>query len=159
MHKVLKSSSLVLALTLLGGSSFAAVVPDSSETVTVTGQQPGIELQKGDLDPMKDHFDGLTGEKISRDIDRLDRTDAFREFARGLTGPLGQTYDWHGLRDDGQFRPTREFYEAGLLCRDFTEETNHHGLESPVPQNTATDVRQPIILGTACRERDGWHFR
>jgi hypothetical protein len=150
---------LVLALDLLAGSAVAAVQPgDSRESVTVTGKQTDLDALKADLDPTRDHFDGLTGEKISRDIDPLDRYSAFQEFARGLSGPLGEAYDWHGLRDDGFFRPTREFYEAGLLCRDFTEETNHHSVENPKPLS-GIDSRPPMVLGTACRERDGWHFR
>lgn len=153
-----KSCTLVLALSLLGGTGFTALAQDNRESVTVTAQRPNLDTMKADLDPTRDHFDGLTGDKISRDIDRLDRYDAFRVFALSLTGPLGESYDWHGLRDDGRFRPTREFTEAGLLCRDFTEETNHHGLETSVPTN-GTDTRSPIVLGTACREPDGWHFR
>ena len=152
-----RSCCLVLTLGFLCGPGFAAA-ETPSETVTVTGNRPLLDLMKGDLDPTKEHFDGLTGEKISRDIDPLDRYDAFLVFARGLSGPLGEAYNWHGLRDDGLFRPTREFFEAGLLCRDFVEETNHHGVESLEP-NKNIDRRQPIILGTACHERDGWHFR
>ncbi|HVZ27204.1 MAG TPA: hypothetical protein VG798_00975 [Rhizomicrobium sp.] len=147
---------LLMALSLLGGAAFAA--DDSRETVTVTGQSPVIGAMTADLDPTRTHFGGLTGEKISRDIDPLDRYSAFREFARGLSGPLGEWYNWHGLRDDGHFRPTREFYEAGLLCRDFTEETVHRQVEVFPPQ-AAMDVRPPLVLGTACREEDGWHFR
>jgi hypothetical protein len=119
-----------------------------------------------DLDPAKDHFEGLTGEKIARDIDPPDRISAFQQFARGLSGPLNQSYDWHGLHDDGRFRPTREFTEAGLLCRDFVEETDHHDVEIfPPPAGTQAgsdggmDFKVPVVLGTACREADGWHFR
>jgi len=153
-----RSCGLVLMLSLLNSSVCAAVETHETETVTITGQRPDFDFLKGDLDPTAEHFEGLTGEKISRDIDPLDRYDAFMAFARGLTGPVGDVYDWHGLRDDGFFRPTREFFQAGLLCRDFVEETNHHGVESLAP-NKNTDSRPPIVLGTACRERDGWHFR
>ena len=156
MHTLARNCALVLSLMLPASTAFAAVVPqDRSETVTVTGDRAALTA---DLDPTNDHFDGLTGDKIAHDIDPLDRYDAFRQFAKGLTGPLGETYDWHGLRDDGTFRPTREYTEAGLLCRDFTEETNHRDVESSVPQ-AGMDDREPIILGTACHERDGWHFR
>jgi surface antigen len=165
MRAITKSTcSLVLALNLLlGGSALAAVAPpDSRESVTVTGKRTDLDAMKADLDPTRDHFGGLTGEKIARDIDPLDRYSAFHEFARGLAGPLGESYDWYGLRDNGRFRPTREFYEAGLLCRDFVEETDHRGEEDGpgnAEQQSRIQFREPILMGTACRENDGWHFR
>jgi hypothetical protein len=57
-----------LALHLLGGgSAFAAVDPrDGRETVTVTGRA-GFDALTADLDPMKDHYVGRTGEEIARD--------------------------------------------------------------------------------------------
>ncbi|HWB97774.1 MAG TPA: hypothetical protein VG672_13765 [Bryobacteraceae bacterium] len=154
----------IMALTF-GASAFAAVDmrlnprESARESIRVPGAGPAMTA---DLDPAKDHFGGLTGEKIARDIDPLDRYSAFAQFARGLSGPLNEDYDWHGLRDDGHFRPTREFFEAGLLCRDFVEETDHRGVEVFPPRlNMDLDMgrRDAILLGTACRERDGWHFR
>jgi hypothetical protein len=156
MSRIAKTCCLLLALNLSAASAFAA--QDTRESVTVTGRQTGPDALTADLDPARDHFDGLTGEKIARDIDPLDRYSAFQEFALGLSGPLNESYDWYGLRDDGRFRPTREFYEAGLLCRDFTEETDHRAVET-VPPEATMDARPPIVLGTACHERDGWHFR
>jgi surface antigen len=156
MRIITKCCSLVLVLELLSNSGFAAGA--DPETVTVTGRQPDRDTMAGDLDPTNTHFHGLTGEQISRDIDPLDRESAFREFARGLSGPLGESYDWHGLRDDGRFRATREFREAGLLCRDFTEETSHRSVEALMPETTS-DGGNTIVMGTACREPDGWYFR
>jgi hypothetical protein len=61
---------------------------------------------------------------------------------------------------DGRVRrsPAIQFYDAGLLCRDFTEETDHRDVEDPEAR-TSIDVRPPIVFGTACHEPDGWHFR
>ena len=156
MRPITKCCTLVLALGLLGNSGFTAAA--DPETVTVTGKQADQDLMRGDLDPTSSHFHGLTGEQISRDIDPLDRESAFREFARGLAGPLGESYDWHGLRDDGRFRTTREFHEAGLLCRDFTAETAHRGIGAPRPEENRPGSSS-IVMGTACREPDGWYFR
>ena len=148
-----KLITLSLSVSVLAGAAFAAV---DQESVTVTAN--GIAALTADLDPLKDFPDGVTGERIARDINKVDRYDAYRAFARGLSGPLEETYDWHGLRDDGQFIPTRQFDEAGLLCRDFTEETAHHGTEGFDPK-IGIEPRSTTVFGTACRERDGWHFR
>ena len=129
-----------------------------SEAVTVTGTQASTDPLKADLDPLKDHPDSVTGERIASDIKPVDRYDAYRAFAKGLSGPLEETYDWHGVKDDGQFIPTRQFDEAGLLCRDFTEETSHHGTEGYDPK-VDIEPRSTMVFGTACREGDGWHFR
>jgi hypothetical protein len=158
MRNFTKIGGLVLAASLLGSSAFAAM--DNRETITVTGKQAVLDAMTADLDPSKDHYSGFTGEQIARDIDPVDRTSAFREFAIGLSGPLDRFYDWRGLREDGVFVPTREFYDAGLLCRDFSEETDHQPPEDRSQQNSiAVDIRPPIVFGTACHESDGWHFR
>lgn len=149
MHIFTKCCCLVLVLELLSNPGLAA----DPESVTVTGTADK-DMLRGDLDPTRTQFRGLTGEQISRAIDPLDRESAFREFARGLSGPLGESYDWHGLRDDGRFRATREFREAGLLCRDFTAETSRRGAYAPKPEPVSA-----IVMGTACREPDGWYFR
>jgi hypothetical protein len=148
---------LAAAFAIIGVSAWAAV-EKSVETVIVTGEQPALTA---DLDPLKQHFDSWTGEQIARDIEPIDRRDAFMAFARGLTGPLNDFYDWQGLRDNGQFIPSRQFNEAGLVCRDFSEHTRHHGSEGYDPQSPqlAVDTRPPVVFGTACREKDGWHFR
>jgi hypothetical protein len=153
--RILAKNCFIVALALLAAPAFAAV--DSREIVTVTGTRV-LDALKADLDPTKNHYDGITGERIARDIAPLDRYSAFQEFARGLSGPLGRDYYWYGLHDDGHFSPTREFYEAGLLCRDFTEETDHRDVEV-FPPSLDMDRREPIIMGTACHEPDGWHFR
>ncbi len=158
MRAITKNCGPVLALAFLCGSAFAAV-QDSRESVTVMARQADADMMKADLDPARQHFDGLTGEAISRDIEPLDRYSAFRVFAKGLDGPLMESYDWYGLRDDGNFRPTREFFTAGLLCRDFTEETDHHDAEESQVPPARFDFRRPVVMGTACHERDGWHFR
>jgi surface antigen len=162
---IIKSYCVILTMSFLVGSSLApAMAQDNRETVTVTGTGVHPDALTADLDPTKEHFNGLTGDKISRGIDPLDRQSAFTAFAKGLTGPLMTEYDWQGLHDDGHFRPTREYQEAGLLCRDFTVETDHHRMETlGQPNNTLgpsqIDTRAPVVMGTACREGDGWHFR
>ena len=89
MRAVSKACCLVLALTVPGSP---AVAQDSRESVTITGQTD-IDSMTADLDPAQDHFEGLTGDKIARDIDPVDHISAFREFARGLSGALGEDYD------------------------------------------------------------------
>jgi surface antigen len=148
---------LVSVFAVFGVSAWAAISrPD--ETVVVTADPLALTA---DLDPAKRSFDSWTGQQIARDIDPSDRYFAFQAFARGLSGPLNQFYDWHGLRDDGFFIPARQFNEAGLLCRDFSERTEHHGGEGYDPQNPqiAADDRPPVVFGTACHQPDGWHFR
>src|SRR5262249_13811317 len=111
------------------------------------------------LDPTRDHLDGFTGEQISRDIDRDDRYSAFQVFNKGLSGPLNDFYDWQGLHERGFFIPTREFDEAGLLFRDSPEKTEHQGSEGLDPMHNPFEDRPDVVFGTACHERDGWHFR
>jgi hypothetical protein len=155
MQLFFKRTGLVLALALLSGSAFAVVAP--TETVTVQGMREGLTA---DLDPTKDHPDGFTAEQIDRDINPADRYSAFREFSKGLTGPLNDFYDWQGVYESGSFIPTHEFRESGLLCRDFTEQTRHQGSEGYDPMSLYNfDDRPLVVFGTACRERDGWHFR
>jgi surface antigen len=161
---IIKASGVILTLGFLVCSSLApATAQDNRETVTVTGTGVQPDALTADLDPTKEHITGLTGDKISHVIDPLDRQSAFMAFAKGLNGPLMTDYDWQGLRDDGHFRPTREYQEAGLSCRDFTIETDHHRMATGQTNDalgpSQIDVRAPVIIGTACREGDGWHFR
>jgi hypothetical protein len=113
-----------------------------------------------DLDPARDHADSLTAEQIDRDIAPADRYSAFQEFSKGLSGPLNDFYDWQGVYDSGMFIPTHEFTEAGYVCRDFSEKTRHSGTEGYDPMSRYNfDDRPMVVFGTACHERDGWHFR
>ena len=154
--KLTKILYLATALAVVGVSAWAAV-SRPVETVTVTADPLALTA---DLDPAKQNFDSWTGKQIARDIDPVDRYFAFQAFARGLSGPLNDFYDWHGLRDDGHFIPSRQFDEAGLVCRDFSEHTQHHGTEGYDPNSQrASEDRSGVVFGTACRERDGWHFR
>jgi len=159
--KMLTKYGLILALGLTGNSVLAAQLPGDHESVTVPGTRSGPEDLKADLDPTKSHFDGLTGEMIARDILPEDRGSAFQELSHSLSGPLGKTYEWHGVHDDGVFIPTREYDDAGLLCRDFWEQTDHRsGSEGYDPMARFNfDDRTMVIPGSACRESDGWHFR
>ena len=148
---------LVAAFAFAGVSALAAVAPPA-QTVSVTADPLTLTA---DLDPNNRSFDSWTGKQIARDIDPADRYFAFQAFALGLSGPLNDFYDWHGMREDGYFVPARQFNEAGVLCRDFSESTEHHGSEGFDPQNPqlAVDDRPVVVFGTACREPDGWHFR
>lgn len=156
---------LILALGLLGTSALAAEdqSPSNRETITAPGERPVVPELKADLDPTKDHYNGMTGRTITRDIRPEDRTVAFQELARSLSGPLDENYSWSGAVDDGVFIPTREYEEAGLLCRDFWQQTDHRGTEGYDPRDTREGYsfhgRSPVMPGTACREHDGWHFR
>jgi surface antigen len=154
---------LILALGLLGRSAWAQAPGDAPETITVPGERPALPELNADLDPIKDQYSGMTGRNIQRDIRPEDRTVAFQELARSLSGPLDQTHNWHGAYDDGTFTPTREYEEAGLLCRDFWEQTDHHGTEGYDTRDTRQSFSfagpSPVRPGTACREHDGWHFR
>lgn len=146
------------AFAVIGVSAWAAV-SNSVETVTVTPEAP--PALTADLDPMQSHHDSFTGQQIDRDIEQADRHDAFQALARSLVGPLNNFYEWHGFYDQGQFIPTRQFTDAGLLCRDFSEHTQHHLSEGYDPQHPERefDDRPSVVFGTACREQDGWHFR
>lgn len=147
---------LAAALAVAGASAWADEAQKDVESVTVTADPLALT---GDLDPLKRDYFGFTAQQIARDIDPLDRYDAFRAFAAGLAGPLNTFYDWHGFHADGLFIPTHEFVDAGLACRDFVEHTHHHETEGYDPQHARPDDRPPVIFGTACREKDGWHFR
>jgi len=71
---------------------------------------------------------------------------AFRVYAQGLDGDIGQRYEWRHGEDYGYFVPQREFRRDGMVCREFSETTYAHG---------SNYTRS----GTACRQRDGnWHF-
>lgn len=155
---------LILALGLLGSSAWAQSLPDEDhETVTVPGERPSVPELKADLDPTKDQYNGMTGRMITQDIRPEDRSMAFQELAKSLSGPLDENYAWHGAVDDGVFIPTREYEEDGLLCRDFWQQTDHRGTEGHDPKNTRDRFSfagpSPVMPGTACRESDGWHFR
>ena len=64
---------------------------------------------------------GLLGNTVSRDIDCDDQPVAFRVYADGLNGDLGQRYEWRNRGSYGYFTPTREFRRGGVVCREFTE--------------------------------------
>lgn len=90
---------------------------------------------------------GLLGNTISRDIDCDAQPVAFRVYADGLNGNLGQRYEWRHDRAHGYFTPTREFRRSGMVCREFTE-TSYR-----------PDGRSFTRSGSACRETGGhWRF-
>jgi surface antigen len=90
---------------------------------------------------------GLLGNTVSRDIECDDQPYAFRVYADGLNGNLGQRYEWRNGRAYGYFTPMREFRRGGVICRDFSE-TSYR-----------SDGRSFSRTGTACREVDGnWRF-
>jgi len=89
---------------------------------------------------------GLLGRTISREIDCEDQPYAFRVYADGLNGAIGQRYDWRHGDAYGYFTPTREFRRGGSVCRSFSE-TSYRGRTTHSHD------------GTACRGRDGhWRF-
>ena len=83
---------------------------------------------------------GLLGNTVSRDIDCDDQPYAFRVYADGLNGDLGQRYEWRNGRAYGYFTPMREFRRGGVVCREFTE-TSYR-----------SDGRSFTRTGTACRQ-------
>jgi len=90
---------------------------------------------------------GLFGHAISHDIDCEDQHYAFNVYDDGLNGDLHRRYEWHHGDHYGYFTPTREFYDRGMRCRDFTAASYREG-------------RHFERSGTACYGRDGyWHFR
>jgi surface antigen len=90
---------------------------------------------------------GLLGNTVSRDIDCDAQPVAFRVYADGLNGNLGQRYEWRHDRSYGYFTPVREFRRGGVVCREFTE-TSYR-----------PDGRSFTRSGSACRERGGdWRF-
>ena len=90
---------------------------------------------------------GLLGNTVSRDIDCDAQPVAFRVYADGLNGNLGQRYDWRHDRSHGYFTPTREFRRGGLVCREFSE-TSYR-----------PDGSSSTRSGSACRETGGnWRF-
>jgi surface antigen len=89
---------------------------------------------------------GMFGNAITRDMPCQDHSYAFRVYAQGLDGNIGQRYEWRHGDDWGYFVPEREFHRDGYVCRTFTETSYAHG---------QTYTRS----GTACRESDGyWHY-
>lgn len=90
---------------------------------------------------------GLLGNTVSRDIDCDAQPVAFRVYADGLNGNLGQRYEWRHDRSYGYFTPVREFRRGGVVCREFTE-TSYR-----------PDGRSFTRSGSACRETGGhWRF-
>jgi surface antigen len=89
---------------------------------------------------------GLLGNALSRDVDCDDQRVAFNVYAEGLNGDVGRRYEWHRGPDYGYFTPTREYWDGGLRCREFTTVTYSRGHEY-------------TRSGVACRRHDGyWHF-
>ncbi|HVZ27569.1 MAG TPA: glycine zipper 2TM domain-containing protein [Rhizomicrobium sp.] len=91
---------------------------------------------------------GLAGASIAKDISCSDRPYAFRAYAQGFDGPIGRRYDWQNDRRTsyGYFRPTREYHNGAMLCREFQEDGYVNG-------------RHYSRSGSACRRMDGnWHF-
>jgi surface antigen len=90
---------------------------------------------------------GLLGNTVARDIDCDAQPVAFRVYADGLNGNLGQRYEWRHDRSYGYFTPVREFRRGGVVCREFTE-TSYR-----------PDGRSFTRSGSACRETGGhWRF-
>ncbi|MBV9043512.1 MAG: hypothetical protein JO348_02840 [Alphaproteobacteria bacterium] len=90
---------------------------------------------------------GILGNAISRDIDCDDQRYAFDTYSGGLNGDIGRRYEWRHNANYGYFTPTREYYDRGLRCREFTTVTYRGGQEYD-------------HTGVACYESDGyWHFR
>ncbi len=89
---------------------------------------------------------GLLGNALTRDIPCDDQPYAFRVYAQGLNGRIGQRYEWNRGDNYGYFTPTREFRRGTYVCREFRT-TTYRG-------------RQRFERsGTACRWEDGnWHF-
>jgi len=85
---------------------------------------------------------GMAGNAIASDMDCNDRPYAFHAYDSGFRGPVGRVYYWHHGYDHGYFRPVREYWREGRICRDFRETTFHRG-------------HAYTRYGTACRERDG----
>jgi surface antigen len=89
---------------------------------------------------------GLLGNAISRDVDCDDQRAAFSVYADGLNGDVGRRYRWSRGSDYGYFTPTREYWNDGTRCREFTTITFSHG-------------HRYTRSGVACQRRDGyWHF-
>lgn len=91
---------------------------------------------------------GIAGSAIAKDINCADRPYAFRAYAQGFDGPIGRRYEWQNDRRSsyGYFRPTREYHNGAMLCRDFDDE---HFVNN----------RRFDHSGTACRHMDGnWYF-
>lgn len=91
---------------------------------------------------------GVIGNKIAGDMDCDDRHYAFDTYYHALDGNIGERYEWRNPEGHyGYFTPTREFYDRGMRCRDFTAASYREG-------------RHFERSGTACYGRDGyWHFR
>ena len=144
--------TLALVLALAAPALAQTSPPTTSsgnpnESVTVTGKGP-LKPQNELSDSVVDgFFGGLTGQDLVRSIDALDRPMAYEIFVEGLSGPMGEWHDWHGLRGDGRIRATRDFTDGAVACRDITIQVALH------------EPEERTIMGTACREADGWRFR
>ena len=143
----------VLVVLMLAAPAMAQIGPPATasgnpnESVTVTGKGP-LKPQNEVSDSVVDgFFGGLTGQDLVRSVDALDRPMVYKVFVAGLSGPLGEWHDWHALRSEGRFRATRDFTDGATSCRDITVQV---ALNEP-------DER--TVMGTACREADGWRFR
>jgi surface antigen len=91
---------------------------------------------------------GLLGNTIARDIPCEDHRYAFRAYAEGLNGRVGERYEWRNEDNDdyGAFTPTREFRRGDYTCKEFHEVSYRGG-------------NKYERHGSACRYPDGnWHF-
>ncbi|MBN9555704.1 MAG: hypothetical protein J0H61_13715 [Alphaproteobacteria bacterium] len=93
------------------------------------------------------HHFRRAGRRVDRRRGKPGQWVAFRVYADGLNGNLGQRYEWRHDRAHGYFTPTREFRRRGMVCREFTE-TSYR-----------PDGRSFTRSGSACRETGGhWRF-
>jgi len=89
---------------------------------------------------------GLLGNAVTKDLPCEDHPYAFRAYASGLNGDLGERYEWEHGDNHGYFVPQRQFNRGRTVCRSWTETSYARG-------------RQSTRSGTACRQSDGnWRF-
>ena len=89
---------------------------------------------------------GLLGNQLTKDVDCDDQRYAFQTYNDGLNGDLNREYQWHHGDRYGTFTSQREYYDHGMVCRDFHTANYRDG------QRMERD-------GRACRQTDGyWHF-
>ena len=131
------------ALWAASAGAEAVSPPDKeTESVIVTGRQLPDDPANRIIDDALGQFSTTA---VTQEIAADDSEVALRVIATALNGTLGEWYEWHGVHGgEGRFRPTQEYQSRGLLCRDFTMQTS---------------LNDKVILGSACRQADGWHIR
>jgi surface antigen len=132
----LRMESNVRPVTAISMSAIIAAVVQASAADHRHGE-------RANLCPVR----AALGVALTHDIVCGDQSDAADAFRASLNGEIGRFYPWYHGDHYGTFLITREYRDAGIVCRDF------HAVSYREGYRFSDD-------GTACRNGDGaWQTR